>query len=230
MSNLRVYLFVFALAFMIPAQSEAKDNIYGLNYDVSLHRNGQVIPLGSADKLYIKLRIADLVNSNTASTSEPWFKYEVEKHGDTLDKRWERVQSGSYLSLNYIDGKPLPKSKAKKFFHATEVMVEINENPKDGFWGDVLALGADGEVKAYQVDNKKHVSLYCFDKTRPYLPEHYQELAIKYETNEYHDSGISCNAEEDAFLKAKAEKKKKKAAKWRKIRKEKFGINTPDPE
>ncbi|MGH1455859.1 MAG: hypothetical protein ACRBDI_03670 [Alphaproteobacteria bacterium] len=230
MSNLRVFLIVFSMLFMFPEQSMAKDSVYGLNYDASIYRNGQLIPLNKGDNLFIKLRIADLVNSNKASTSEPWFKYEIEKHGDTLQNRWNRVKSGSYLSLNYIDGKTLPNSHLKKFFHAAEVIVEIHENPKDGFFGDVLAIdAADGEIKAYQVDNKKFVSLYCFDRTLPYLPEHYQELSMKYETNEYHDSGISCNLDEDAFLKAKEDKKKKKAAKWNKIRKEKFGINTPPP-
>ncbi len=224
MSFYRVFLLSICFSTFFPLYAEAKDKLYVLNYDLFAYRDGQNIRVNKIDQLAIKKRIGDLIESNTADTSEPWFKYEKEKHGESLEERWNRIKAGSYFYLDYIDEKRLPKSK-KKYFKASDVIVEIHENEKHGFFGDVMAMDAtSGEIKAYQVDNKKHISLYCFENTQPYLPEHYQSLPAKYDTREYHDSGVSCNRYEDEFLRKKAEKKKKKAEKWRKLREKKLGI------
>ena len=230
MSNSRIFLYVFSVMAIMTYPAIAKDYVNPLDYKISVYRNGENLPVEQKDKFFVKLRISTLFKSYKADTSEPWFKYEKEKHDISLADMWNTIKAGSYFSLTYNEEKKgaIPASDT---FRPTEVIVEIQETPDDGFFGEVMARSElTQEIRAYQVNTKDQVSLYCFEKTIPYLPEHYTNLVEKYDTGAYSDSGISCNLYTDSVLKEIKDKKQAKEDKWRKLREKKYGIKPKKTE
>lgn len=236
MRNFLLTLLVFSLSFAaadalaMKKKKVKRDNVSLLNYEASVYRNGEEIRVSKNDIYFVKKKVVALFKNYTADTSEVWFKYDVEKHGETLEKRLNDLSASSFFKLDYKRNKEALFKRDGKFI-PTEVLVEIHENPDDGFFGDVIAYNQfSQEIRAYQVDNKDLVSLYCFENIQPYLPEHYQALSEKYDRMDGGKSGVSCNLHMDQILREIAEKKKKKAEKWRKLRAKKHGLKLKENE
>ncbi len=224
MNILRIFLcFSIFLVAGAPA-AHAKDLILTLNYTLALYKSGHVTPIEKQDRVFIRSRISKLLKTATADTSELWYKYEREKHNRSLEDQWNDIKSGSHFSLEYDVEKRGEVPTSDKFI-PEEIIVGIHDKPEDGFFGDVMAYNSKtGEIKGYQIDQKYLVSLYCYEKTTPYLPDHYKDLFEKYNTSEYLNSGISCNSYTDAYLKNIEKEKAAKKEKWRKIMQKKHGL------
>ncbi len=227
MSNLRKILCLLLFVTVAsPLTAHSQDLIDGLSYNLTIYEDDEPVDAKKYDKVYISTRISKLLSTATADTSEPWYKFEREKHGKTLEDQWNAIKDGSYFLMTYDVEKrgELPEAD---LFIPEEIAVGIHDTAEEGFFGDVMAYNSKtGEYKAYQVEQKHLVSLYCFEKTIPYLPEHYNALVEKYNTSDYMNSKISCNVYIDAYLDDIEQKKLEKKLKWQRIMREKHGMES----
>ena len=204
--------------------AQAKDFVNPLDYKVSFSYHGEKAPVEKLDNFPLASRVTTLIANSTADTSEPWYKYEKEKHGQSLEEQWNKIKSGSYIILEYNTERRGPVPAGDNFV-PEEIILSVTDNREDGFFGKLLAHNSvKEEIRAYQINDTDLVSLYCFEKTIPYLPEHYKELVQKYDTVAYMYSGISCNSYTDAMLKEIEDKKQAKIKKWNDIRMKKYGL------
>lgn len=231
MNFLRVFVAIITMSIVPLGSVFAADYISSSDYSVRIYdNNGEQKTLNDNEQRLIAKRIAALLMNATADTSEPWFLYEKEKHGDSLAQQWDHIQGGSHFSLVYDEDRRGPFLQEKSFV-PYEVIVDIKDDKKEGFIGDVLAYSTNGDVfKAYEIPHKDLVSLYCYEHSVKHLPSHYQELTDKYDTRQYAQSGISCNSFIDYMLEEEAAEKRAKQQKWQRLREEKYGIKPTETE
>ena len=93
MTLVRVLFFGILSLVLVSSSAIAKDYLNPLNYKFYLFRNGAEVEVEKKSHVFVKSRIGGVFKSQKHDTSEPWFKYEVEKQGELEGRRQTIVLS-----------------------------------------------------------------------------------------------------------------------------------------
>ena len=159
---------------------------------VVIYKNGQPMHVNKDDQDIILERIIEAFNHNVENTGVSRILLQkVTRDGSTIEQKWDELKSGNYFSARLNP----PEEMYDDSVILDEIIVSIISNPKENPLGMVMAKLKNGKIRAYEIDNKGLINIYCMDKAEKYLPEHYKEFTEKYHSDEYSDSGIECSSE-----------------------------------
>ncbi len=156
---------------------------------VVVYKNGQPLFVYEDDTPIILERIINAFNSNIENTTtSSVFLQKVIRDVNSLEEKWDHIKDGSYFSAKLNP----PEELYDDAVVLDEIIVPFTNNPDENPIGLLMAKLENGEVRAYQVDNKELINIYCLDKAKKYLPEHYKTFAEKYSDPKYQEMGIEC--------------------------------------
>ncbi len=156
---------------------------------VVVYKNGQPMFVYEEDAPIILERMVNAFNSNTESTAtSSVFFQKITRDVNSPAEKWDHIKDGSYFSARLNP----PEELYEDAVVLDEIIVPFTNNPDENPIGLLMAKLKNGEVRAYQVDNKELLNIYCLDKAEKYLPEHYKSFAEKYSDPKYQEMGIEC--------------------------------------
>ncbi len=185
-------LFLILCVFVLPHDAMAGDRFKPQDPSLTIFRQGHPISIYKDDKAELLKRALEVFNSNGADTRQMWLKQKFEQDGVSVAQKWDMAKFQSYFLVT--PDAPKPKDKlGRNEVNVQEMLITINELNTGSLFGRVMAKFSDDDIRAYDVDMKTLVNLYCLDKAAKYLPKPYGIFREKYQGDVYEDAGIICS-------------------------------------